>query len=90
MKEASTRARAGFVMFPITRSHARVTKGCSDGPVLGALREKSSQPRSTASGADGLFGDASRLDHREGGEGRLDSAGVAAGRDKLQKLAGEA
>jgi hypothetical protein len=58
--------------------------------VLGALRGKSSHPRSTASGADGLFGDASRLDHREDGEGRLDTAEVAAGRDKLQKLAGEA
>lgn len=76
-------------MFPITRSHAAGDKGCSDDWLLGALRGKSSHPRVTTPGADGLFGDTFRLDHRSDGEGRLESAGVAAGRDKLQKLAGE-
>ena len=76
-------------MFPITRSRAAGDEGCSGGSVFGALRGKSSHPRVTTPGADGLFGDAFRLDHRTGGEGRVDSAGVAAGRDKLQKLAGE-
>jgi hypothetical protein len=57
--------------------------------LFGALREKSSHPRAAALGADGLYGGASRFVIVRDGEDREETAVVAAGRDKLQKLASE-
>jgi hypothetical protein len=79
-------------VFPSTRSGARVTKGARVKPVRGTAGQKLA-PSVDGTRRVGVFlrRCARRLVHPEGRwRGPSGTAGVAAGRDKLQKQAGEA